>query len=84
MIQCRLRELIAIRSREQGKRITYREITLETGIFSSTLSPLANNTFTRVDKGVLDRLCAFFNCGPGDLLIHVPDPEQGVAKDLKQ
>ena len=84
MIQHRLRELMDIRSREQGKRITYRDITRETGLFNSTLSPLANNTFNRVDKSVLDRLCAFFNCGPGHLLIHVPDPERGTAGNVSE
>lgn len=69
MIQCRLRELIAEKARLDGHRITYRDITLATGIYNSTLSRLANNKFDRIDRDVLDRLCSYFHCQPGDIFI---------------
>ncbi len=78
MIQCRLRELMAIKSREEGQKVTYRQITQATGIFGSTLTRLANNEFDRIDRTIMDRLCAFFDCQPGDLLIYVPDAEQST------
>ena len=84
MVQCRLRELMAIKSREEGQRVTYHQITQATGIFNSTLTRLANNKFDRVDRSVLDRLCVFFSCQPGDLLIYVPGPERSTAQGLQQ
>ena len=83
MIQCRLRELMAIKSRGDGRKVTFHQITQATGIYNSTLSPLANNRINRVDMTILDRLCVFFNCQPGDLLIHVPDrkPENKAASE---
>lgn len=81
MIQCRLRELMAIKSRQDGRRVTYHQITQATGIFNSTLSRLANNRFDGIGMNVLDRLCVFFNCQPGDLLIQVPDHRQQQPDD---
>ena len=71
MIQCRLRELIAEKARLDGQRITYRDITLATGIYNSTLSRLANNKFDRIDRDILNRLCSYFNCQPGDIFVFV-------------
>lgn len=84
MIQCRLRELIATKSRQTRHKITYDTIKDATGLSKSTLARLANDNSGLVAMNTLDRLCWFFDCQPGDLFIHVPDPEQGVAKDLKQ
>ena len=40
----------------------------ETGINRRTLAVLAENKMARYDSDVLARLCAFFECQPGDLL----------------
>ncbi len=83
MIQCRLRELMAIKSREEGRRVTYEKITEATGIFNSTLTRLANNRFERTDRTVLDRLCEFFGCQPGDLLVYVKPAKKGPSEEPK-
>jgi len=75
MIQCRLRELMAIRARKEGHRVTYSEITAATGIYNTTLTRLANDKADLIGKTTMDRLCSFFNCQPGDLFIYVPSPE---------
>jgi putative transcriptional regulator len=75
MIQCRLRELMARKERLEQRRITYAVITAETRIAPSTLSRMANNLPEMVDLGVVDRLCAFFSCTPGELLVHVQETE---------
>ena len=79
MIQCRLRELMALKSRVSGQKVTYDSITAETGLFSSTLTKLANNKADLVGVSTMDRLCVFFDCQPGDLFIYVPRPESEVA-----
>ncbi|MGC4120091.1 MAG: helix-turn-helix transcriptional regulator [Myxococcales bacterium] len=40
----------------------------ETGINRRTLAVLAENKMARYDSDVLERLCAYFQCQPGDLL----------------
>ena len=68
-IGIRLKELMAQKSRLEGRRVTYDDIYKATGIFSSTLSRLAAGRAKRVDLAVLKRLCEYFDCEPGDLLV---------------
>ncbi len=68
-IGIRLKELMAQKSRLEGRRVTYADIYKSTGIFSSTLSRLAAGRAKRVDLAVLERLCEYFDCEPGDLLV---------------
>ena len=75
MIQCRLRELMAVKSRTTGRKITYDVITAEARIYSSTLTKMANNRAELISLSSLDRLCAFFDCQPGDLFIYAPASE---------
>ena len=79
MIQSRLRELMAATSRETRRKITYDVIWSETGLSRSTLARLANDREERIAISTLDRLCAFFDCQPGDLLIYVPTPEPAAT-----
>lgn len=76
MIQCRLRELMGAKSRRERGRITYGDIQAEMGINKNTLTRLANDRASMVGMSVIDRLCAYFDCQPGDLFIYVEDPEQ--------
>ena len=76
MIQSRLKELIAARSREKRRRITYRDVRDATGISTSTLFKLANDKAAMVGFSVIDRLCEFLECQPGDLLIRVTDESE--------
>ena len=79
MIQCRLRELMAVKSRTTGRKITYDVITAEARIYSSTLTKMANNRAELMSLSSLDRLCAFFDCQPGDLFVYVR-PSQAEAE----
>ena len=73
MIQCRLREMMATKGRRERRRITYRDIGAETGIDKNVLSRLANDHADRVALFTIERLCAYFDCQPGDLFIYVAD-----------
>ena len=79
MIQCRLRELMAAMSRQARHKITYDAIKAETGLAKSTLARLANDKAELIGKSTMDRLCAFFDCQPGDLFIYVPTPEPAAT-----
>lgn len=72
-VQFRLKELIAIKERKQGEKITYRTINSATGINMNTLTAMSNNKMDMVGLSTIDRLCDFFECEIGDLLIRVKD-----------
>ena len=73
MIQWRLRELMATKGRLEHQRVTYGDIQREAGINKNTLTRLANDRAGMVGISVIDRLCAYFDCQTGDLLVYVPD-----------
>lgn len=80
MIRYRFRELWEAKQRAENRRITLVEIARATGISRNTLSRLADVRQTRyvTNTGVIDRLCRYFGCQPGDLLVYVPD--EGEAR----
>lgn len=43
------------------------------GVNKNTLYAIYNNSITRVDLSVIDRICAALSCQPGDLFEYVPD-----------
>ena len=75
MIQCRLRELMASAGRTERRRITYAEIRSQTGLSTTTLSRLANDRADGVALSVIDRLCVYFHCQPGDLFVYVEEAD---------
>ncbi|HBT46658.1 MAG TPA: XRE family transcriptional regulator [Peptococcaceae bacterium] len=60
-----------------AKRLKMTDVAQGAGIARSTVFGLYHDRVKKVDYAVLDRLCKFLNCQPGDLLIYVPDAEQG-------
>jgi putative transcriptional regulator len=46
------------------------------GVNKNTLYSIYNNSNTRIDLSVLDRLCSALDCQPGDLLTYVPDEKE--------
>ena len=75
MIQCRLRELIAIKSRQERRRITYEDIQAASGVNKNSIAKLTNDRSAMVGIPTIDRLCAYFQCQPGDIFVYVPDPQ---------
>ena len=74
MIQCRLRELMAAKTRLTRRKITYSVIKEETGLSKTTLVRLGNDRADLIGTSTMDRLCAFFDCQPGDLFVYLPSP----------
>jgi putative transcriptional regulator len=71
---------MAAKGRLERRRITYDDILAATGIAKSTLSHLANDHSDRVAIPTMERLCAYFDCQPGDLFIYVAS-ESPVGSD---
>ncbi len=72
-IRNRIRVLMGERETQIGRRITAKAICQATGITERTLSRLINNETTGVDFDTLERLCEYFDCQPGDILIRLPN-----------
>ncbi|WP_040367720.1 helix-turn-helix domain-containing protein [Desulfuromonas acetoxidans] len=68
MIRYRLRELMAERQFKTGQRLTFDELSRETGIHRTTLSKIANQRSYNTTTDNVDRLCQFFQCQVGDLM----------------
>ena len=75
MIQCRLRELMAAKARRERRRITYDDIRFQTGVSKTTLTRLATDQVGGVSYSVMDRLCTYLECQPGDLFIQTEEPQ---------
>ena len=73
MIQCRVREIMAKKSRENGKKVRYVDIESATRLSRTTLVKLANDKANLISKIALNKLCWYFDCQPGDLIVYVPD-----------
>ena len=75
MIQCRLRALIAIKSRQERRKITYEDIQAESGVNKNSIAKLTNDRSAMVGMSTIDRLCAYFECQPGEIFVYVPKTE---------
>jgi len=56
-------------------RIKVPELQELSGINKNTLYAIYNNSSSRVDLSVINRLCKALNCTPADIFEYVPDIE---------
>jgi len=68
----KLKIIIAQKEFNEGRKLTYRTISKETGISTTTLTKYINQG-GGIDSGTLEKLCRYFDCQPGDLLIFSDD-----------
>lgn len=73
MIRFRLAELIADKSFKERRVVTVSEIAQATGIHRATLSKVANQPGANIGTEIIDKLCRYFGCQPGELLMFVED-----------
>lgn len=73
MIRILLMQRLDDKSFEQKKRITLNEVAKETGIGRATLTRIANSHDYSAGTDVIDKLCDYFDCDIGDLLLRVPN-----------
>jgi len=72
-IKSNLKVLIARKSQDEGRRVTYRQISEATGISTNSITKIATNQFEMIGRSTMERLCAYFQVGLGELLEYVPD-----------
>lgn len=75
MIRFRLTELTADKAFRERRVVSLSEIAQETGIHRATLSKIANQPGSNVGTDIIDKLCTYFRCQPGDLMTHIPETE---------
>lgn len=74
-IQNRLKILIAEKELREARKLSYRVISHETGLSTSTITAYAKQSVNRFDAPTIEALCIFFDCRPGDILVYTPDTE---------
>ncbi len=67
MIKCHLSRMMGERKLNIAK--LHKELSISRGV----LSRLYHETFTRMDKNVIDQLCKYFDCQVGDLFEYVEE-----------
>lgn len=69
--------LLAEKSAREKRNISISEVSRISGITRQTLQSWANNAVSRYDAPVIDALCTYFNCTPGDLIIQESEKLKG-------
>lgn len=76
MLRFKIKEMIARKEFDKGRRITIAEVAKAAGIHRMTLSKLINQKGYNAGTDTLDRLCGYFQCKIEELVEHIPDPEK--------
>lgn len=58
------------------RRLKMSDVVKNTGLAKATVHNLYHDRVTRVDYHVIDKICAYLNCQPGDLLEYISDKPQ--------
>ncbi|MBU0500716.1 MAG: helix-turn-helix transcriptional regulator [Gammaproteobacteria bacterium] len=72
MLRFKIKELIAKKEFEEGRRVTIGEVAEAAGIHRMTLSKMINQRGCNTGTENLDRLCHFFGCQIADLVEYIP------------
>lgn len=78
MIRFRLTELIADKAFKERRVVSLTEVADATGIHRATLSKIANQPGANIGTEIIDKLCRYFACQPGELLTYI-DEDAGLA-----
>lgn len=72
MIQIQIKQLLAVKQQQLGKKITLTEVSEKTGISRMTLYRAINFSDYGLTTDTLDKLCGFFQCDLGELVTYIP------------
>ncbi len=71
--------LLKQKEMEEGKDISLVQVSKMTGVSRTTLQAWRDNQIDRFDKDVLEKLCHYFHCQPGDLIVLDEPPVSPTA-----
>ncbi len=75
IVRSNLRVLTAQKSQRERRHLSLRTVAEETGISRYTVYAFANDTLSEYPKEVVTKLCNYFDCTVGDLLLVEEVPE---------
>lgn len=75
MIRSKLNLLREQKALDENRKLPLRVIAEETSLAFGTLQAISSGRFRGVQNDTLETLCKYFECGVGDLLEYVPEPE---------
>jgi putative transcriptional regulator len=75
VIRFKIKEMMAKREYELGRRLTIGEVADATDIHRMTLSKMINRRGYSTTTDHLDRLCVYFGCSLEEIAEHVPEPD---------
>jgi len=81
MIRILFKQLLDEKSFKERRRITLAEVSKATGISRATLTRVSNVPGYNANIEVIDALCKYFSCTPGELLEFIPDDENQDRKE---
>jgi putative transcriptional regulator len=67
MVHCHLNRLMGER------RLKIMDVVRGAGVTRTGVTSLYNDTATRIDVEMIDRLCKFLNCSVGELFEYIPE-----------
>lgn len=65
----RYQELLAVKERREGRRITQRTAAAETGLTTTTIGHYARNEVSRYDEPIVLAMCNYLGCTVGEFLV---------------
>jgi len=74
-LRSNLRVLTAQKSQREQRRISLRTVADETKITRHTIYAFDKNELREYPKDALEKLCRYFDCGMGDLLLVIDEPQ---------
>ena len=81
-LQSNINVLVAQKGQQERRKLTLFTVAEETGISKNTLYAIANNTIERYPKDTLVKLCEYFGCGIGELLLLEEDSRTASPKSI--
>jgi DNA-binding Xre family transcriptional regulator len=80
----RVEELLKIKERTEGRKISRQKCAAETGVSLTSVQNWASNSITQYGADQILAFCQYFKCQPGDLFVIVEEPqdEEGQKEAL--
>jgi putative transcriptional regulator len=79
MLRFKIKEMIAKKEFEEGRRIPIGEVAEGAGIHRVTLSKMINRRGVSTSTDHLDALCRYFGCRIEELVEYIPDSALDIA-----
>ena len=83
MIHLQIKELIATKTAQWGRRVTISEVAEATGISRMTLNRMMRHQGYNNITDHLDKLCTYFQCDLSELVRYVPSTVASNDNNLK-